>query len=212
MKKWKITMPAALLLVTLALGGCGRVAAAAGEPTDETANAVTVSEKETDSADFYRSRIAALEDELRQLRGANEQAQTPTVTAAEAGRPTEAGMTFTYRVENGGATVTGYRGNTAFVQVPAALDDYPVVKIGQRAFEGSDVTVVELPESVREVDWFAFYGCAKLLYVSLPAGVERLGYAVFDECPHVTVLCSPGSYAEQYAKSYGLSTAQQKEG
>ena len=213
MKKIKIMAPAAVLLAALALGGCGRVAAAAREPTGEEAkSAETVSETQNDSAALYRSRIAELEDELRQLRGAREQEQTPPAILAQASDPAEAGMTFTYRVEEGGATVTGYRGNTAFVQVPAALDGYPVVKIGQRAFEGTDVAVVELPDSVREVDWFAFYGCAGLLYVSLPAGVERLGYAVFDECPHVTVLCSPGSYAEQYAKSYGLSTAQQKEG
>ena len=213
MKKIKIMAPAAVLLAALALGGCGRVAAAAREPDEQTEkSAETVRETRENGAELYQIRIAELENELRQLRGANEQAQTPAATAAEASVPAEAGMTFTYRVENGTATVTGYRGDTAFVQVPAALDGYPVTKIGQRAFEGSDVTVVELPDCVREVDWFAFYGCARLLYVSLPAGVERLGYAVFDECPHVTVLCSPGSYAEQYAKSYGLSTAQQKEG
>ncbi len=214
MKKIKIMAPAVVLLAALALGGCGRVAAAAREPDEKTAkSAETVQQTQENGVELYQIRIAELENELRQLRGANEQAQTPAATAAaEGGGAEAAGMTFTYRVENGTATVTGYRGDTAFVQVPAALDGYPVTKIGQRAFEGSDVTVVELPDCVREVDWFAFYGCAKLLYVSLPAGIERLGYAVFDECPHVTVLCAPDSYAARYAKSYGLSTAQQKEG
>ena len=210
MKKWKITMPAALLLVTLALGGCERAAAAAADGAVEN-GATETQVVLTESIDDYRARVAELESELRQLRQGQ---QTDRQPAAAAVTPDvgAAGMTFTYRVENGGATVTGYRGDTAFVQVPDTLDGYPVVKIGQRAFEGSDVTVVELPESVTEVDWFAFYGCAKLLYVTLPAGVERMGYAVFDECPRVTVLCEPGSYAERYADSYGLCTVHSKEG
>ena len=209
MKKIKIMAPAVLLLLVLALGGCERAAAAAGGAVEN--GATETQTVLTESIDDYRARVAELESELRQLRQGQQTDRQPAAAAVtpDAGA---AGMTFTYRVENGGATVTGYRGDTAFVQVPDTLDGYPVVKIGQRAFEGADVTVVELPESVTEVDWFAFYGCAKLLYVTLPAGVERMGYAVFDECPRVTVLCSPGSYAEQYAKSYGLSTAQQKEG
>ena len=208
MKKFKITAPAVLLLLTLALGGCERVAAAAADADAAEAKETAQTQE---SAEDYRARVAALENELWQLRQTQQTAGQQTAATVEE-EPTEAGMTFTYRVENGAATVTGYRGNTAFVQVPATLDGYPVIKIGQRAFEGTDVTVVELPESVREVDWFAFYGCARLLYVTLPAGVERMGYAVFDECPCVTVLCDSGSYAEQYAKSYGLSTMQPKEG
>ena len=121
-------------------------------------------------------------------------------------------MTFTYKVENGAATVTGFRGSTGFIQVPATLEGYPVKKIGQRVFEGSGATVVELPESVTEIDWFAFYGCEGLLYVSVPYSVARMGYGVFDECPRVTVLCEPGSYAEQYAKSYGIPTMGREEG
>lgn len=213
MKMLKWAAPAVLLLLTLALGGCGQVAAAARETGDETAiSAETASKTGTNNAENYQARIEELENELRQLRGAKEAVKTPQATATQTGGETASGMTFTYRAENGEATVTGYRGATAFVQVPDTLDGYPVTGIGQRAFEGADVTVVELPESVKTVDWFAFYGCDKLLYVSLPVGVERMGYAVFDECPNVTVLCEADSYAERYAKSYGLSTAQQKEG
>ena len=212
MRKFKIMVPAALLALTLALGGCERASAAARDPGDDTTSAGTVRETQQENLENYRARVAELENELRLLRGKEQPAQTQTNETQKTDDASEAGMTFTYRVENGAATVTGYRGNTAFVQIPATLDGYSVQKIGQRAFEGADVTVVELPDSVREVDWFAFYGCAKLLYVSLPAGVERMGYAVFDECPRVTVLCDAGSYAEHYAESYGLSTAEKKEG
>ena len=209
MKKFKIMAPAALLLVTLVFGGCERAAAAA-ETLAETGAAEVIQAVQTESIEAYRARVAELEAELKRLRGAGQNDAAPTVDPADG--TASFGMTFTYRVENDAATLTGYRGDIAFVRVPDTLDGYPVVKIGQRAFEGTDVTVVELPDSVTEVDWFAFYGCAKLLYASLPVGVARIGYAVFDECPHVTVLCESGSYAEQYAKSYGLSTAPIKEG
>jgi len=208
MKKFKIMAPAALLLVTLAFGGCERAAAA--ETLAETDAAGMIQAVQAESIEAYRARVAELETELKRLRGVGQNDTAPTVYPADG--TASFGMTFTYRVENDAATLTGYRGDTAFVQVPDMLDGYPVVKIGQRAFEGTDVTVVELPDSVTEIDWFAFYGCAKLLYVSLPVGVTRMGYAVFDECPHVTVLCESGSYAEQYAKSYGLLTEPIKEG
>ena len=69
MKKIKIMAPAAVLLAALALGGCGRVAAAAREPDEQTEkSAETVRETRENGAELYQIRIAELENELRQLR------------------------------------------------------------------------------------------------------------------------------------------------
>ena len=112
--------------------------------------------------------------------------------------------TFTYRVEDGKAILTGYEGRSDLVTVPTELDGYPVVAIGERAFEGTGVVAVTLPHGVEEIGWFAFYGCTGLMDVTIPASVTTIGYAVFDGCERVTVIGRADSYAAAYAKSYGL--------
>lgn len=113
-------------------------------------------------------------------------------------------LIFGYRLENGKAIVTDYSGTSTLVTVPATLDGYPVVAIGERAFEGKEVAAVILPEGLEAVGWFAFYGCEALIDVSIPTSVTSIGYAVFDGCPNVSIICAEGSYAAQYADSYGL--------
>ena len=113
-------------------------------------------------------------------------------------------LIFRYRLENGKAIVTGYEGRSTLVTIPATLDGYTVVAIGERAFEGQKIAAVVLPEGLEAVGWFAFYGCEELMDVTVPNSVTSIGYAVFDGCPHVTLVCSDGSYAAQYAASYGL--------
>ena len=69
MKKFKITAPAVLLLLTLARGGCERVAAAAAD-ADAAETRETAQTQE--SAEDYRARVAALENELcREALGAH---------------------------------------------------------------------------------------------------------------------------------------------
>ena len=112
---------------------------------------------------------------------------------------------FRYRLENGGAIITGYRGECALLTVPQTLDGYPVIAIGERAFEGATFSAVILQEGVSSIGWFAFYGCENLINVTLPESVSSIGYAVFDGCGDLSVYCSAGSYAARYAQSYGLT-------
>ena len=142
------------------------------------------------------ARITALQARLEALEGDTETNVTPA--------PEQGELVFAYRVEGGKAIITAFEGSGTLVTVPAELDGYPVVGIGERAFEGKPVAAVILPEGLEAVGWFAFYGCESLLNVTLPTSVTSIGYAVFDGCPHVTLVCREGSYAAQYADSYGL--------
>ena len=168
----------------------------------------------------YIDRIAALEEALqleREARTAAEAAQNAELSALQerlaalegkkdtdvSGTPTGE-LVFRYRVENGKAIITGYDGSSTLVTVPALLDGYPVVAIGERAFEGKPVAAVVLPDGLEAVGWFAFYNCDALLSITIPASVTSIGYAVFDGCPHVSLACPSDSYAARYAASYGL--------
>ena len=168
----------------------------------------------------YIDRIAALEEALqleREARTAAEAAQNAELSTLQerlaalegkkdtdvSGTPTGE-LVFRYRVENGKAIITGYDGSSTLVTVPALLDGYPVVAIGERAFEGKPVAAVVLPDGLEAVGWFAFYNCDALLSITIPASVTSIGYAVFDGCPHVSLACPSDSYAARYAASYGL--------
>lgn len=142
------------------------------------------------------ARIEALQQRLDSLEQKNDVETDQSPEGEE--------LVFSYRVENGKAIITAFEGVATLVTVPATLDGYPVVAIGERAFEGKPIAAVILPEGLEAVGWFAFYGCENLHDITVPTSVTSIGYAVFDGCEHVSIVCKKGSYAAQYAESYGL--------
>ena len=140
----------------------------------------------------YKTEIADLRQQITTLSTQIEESETQN-------------LTFSYRLENDEAIITGYSGGASILRIPATLDGYPVVAIGERVFENKDVAAVVLPEGLREIGWFAFYGCAALSNITIPASVTAIGYAVFDGCADLHIYCPVGSYAEKFAKSYGIS-------
>ena len=121
------------------------------------------------------------------------------------GQPAPAPIPYTYTIADGKVTVTGYTGDETTVIVPATIEDCPVVAIGEKAFAGTGVRCVTLPDSVTTIDWFAFWQCTLLTEVHLSGSVTTIGYAAFDGCHSALTLVSPkGSFAARYAASYGL--------
>ena len=86
-----------------------------------------------------------------------------------------AGGQWRYVLEDGGATITGYveKPGGDFV-VPSELDGYAVSGIGARAFEKLNITSVTIPDSVKCIGDFAFFECARLSEITIPAGVTRM--------------------------------------
>ena len=113
-------------------------------------------------------------------------------------------MIFTYTVSDGGATITGYRGEGSELYIPAEIDGYKVVAIGREAFRGSGFYKAVIPDGVQKIDWFAFADCAQLTSIHIPSTVSRIEYGAFDQANKVTVFCQSNSYAHRYAKSYGI--------
>jgi len=115
---------------------------------------------------------------------------------------------FQYVKENGGIRILSYQGSDCEVVLPTHIDGLPVRAIHDRAFaQNTAITAVTLPEGVESIGWFAFSGCSALRTVSLPASLAAVAYGAFDYChADLTVSCPQGSYASQYAASYGLKT------
>lgn len=144
----------------------------------------------------YEARVAALEDALRQSNA------TPPAVA-----PTPSPETlYRYRKTLEGVEILDYLGSAQTLILPEQIEGSPVVSLGERAFaENSTLSAVVLPESLRSVGWFCFYGCVSLSSVTLGDAVESIAYGAFDNCARdLTFYCGDGSYAQQYAHSYGI--------
>ena len=113
---------------------------------------------------------------------------------------------FEYIKESGGITITKYVGNQTSVRIPEKIENISVLKIGKNAFADTEVKSVTLPSCCEYVDWFAFYGCYGLTTVYISESVSEIGYAAFDGCSKkLTIYCPSNSYAQKYAKSFGIS-------
>lgn len=203
MKAKFIKIPLFFLALALFLCGCAYI------PNEDAQNKTaeylnTIAELERKLAE-ERATFAQSETALKQTIAELEQ-KLATLSATQAPpQDSEDSVKFRYRVENGNAVITGYEGNAALLTIPDKLDGYPVVSIGERAFENANVTAVVLPDGLQDIGWFAFYNCHKLLNVTIPASTIAIGYAVFDGCGALTLYCPKDSYAERYARSYGLT-------
>ena len=59
-------------------------------------------------------------------------------------------------------TLVRYRENEATVVVPETYHDKTVTVIGESAFEGKDLTSIDLPDTITVIGKRAFAGCTNL--------------------------------------------------
>ncbi len=111
---------------------------------------------------------------------------------------------FLYKIENGQVTIVGYEGGSLSPIIPASIDSKPVRSIGEGAFSSLDITSATIPDTVVSIGWFAFNDCSALTQVFIPKSVTDIGYEAFSGCKRVTIYAERDSYAEKYAKSYGI--------
>ena len=95
--------------------------------------------------------------------------------------------------------IRGYKGSGRVVEVPASIGGIPVTKIANNAFSSDKangeslnrITEFILPDSVREIGNYAFYGCYSLKKVRLPETLDGLGKGAFMNCAHLEAIALP---------------------
>ena len=104
-----------------------------------------------------------------------------TITASAASNECDG---FTYEVHSGKATITGCTlENNYYMDIPQALDGYPVVSIGEHAFEDhTELIEVTIPEGVETIGDHAFYQCSNLSSIYLPDSLMSIGKEAFCNC------------------------------
>lgn len=86
-----------------------------------------------------------------------------------------------------GYTVTGigtFSGSVLYI--PEEYDGQPVTAIGRRAFSETDITEVIIPDSVKQIDYYAFEDCDLLENVTIGDGVEVIQSGAFARCSNLT--------------------------
>jgi len=169
-------------------------------------------------AEYYQNLVAELQKEIVSIKNTHAsqrveyESRIDELEAAlglpEAALPSD----FAYTTKDGTITITAYLGKQKAVIIPDEISGCPVTHIADAAFENNHtLEKVILPSSLQTIGWFAFRGCIALCEVEIPANVSKIEYGAFDNCnAKLTFLCPAGSYAEEYAQSYGIATKKQE--
>jgi hypothetical protein len=121
------------------------------------------------------------------------------------------GQTYTsgdyqYTLSNGQAYITYYTGAGGAVVIPSTLNSYPVVSIGQMAFNLCySLTSITIPASVTSIGENAFADCPNLTSVTIPNSVTSIGSGAFSgsglvsvSIPNSVTSIGSGAFADCY--------------
>lgn len=102
------------------------------------------------------------------------------------------GMSFgevvAYKVKSRGTV------DAEVVKVPKYYDGKPVTAVGYNAFASATrITKIELPDSIKHIDNYAFKNCVYLSEVVMQDGVEELGMQIFEGCVRLKKAVIPDS-------------------
>lgn len=100
----------------------------------------------------------------------------------EAKRKETPAENFTYALTDGEVTITGFVGTDREIYIPEMIENRPVTKIGEFAFEDYDMTVVVFPDTLEEIGQYAFTDCNCLESVVFPDNLMRVEESAFYEC------------------------------
>ncbi len=153
----------------------------------------------------YLDQIKLLRSEIDEMREFIYSSADTVPPSTEANKNESNG--FTYTEYGGEITITGYNGTKQDLVIPGSINGLPVTAIGEGAFRAANITSVTLPDTVKKIDWFAFADCAKLSRIAIPSSVDEIGYDAFGGCKSLVIYTSNGSFAEKYAKSYGITVS-----
>ena len=102
------------------------------------------------------------------------------------------GGSLYYEVRAEGIAITRFQGMASEVKVPEHIENTFVTGISKKAFlSRKNIRRVVLPETLEEIDDWAFAYCDALEQVTMPERKMRFGKAVFMECGSLVRIASP---------------------
>lgn len=108
---------------------------------------------------------------------------------------------FSYEQKGDGAVITSCHGTDEILTIPAELDGYQVLSIGEYAFAGCPAKTVILPPGLRTVAAYAFCDSAvETLYLS--DDITNVSDYAFKNCPAFSTLHINAVEAPVYSSNY----------
>lgn len=95
------------------------------------------------------------------------------------------GMEWHYNIENGVAVITGIGTDVnGELVIPSTLGSgrQPVTTIGFGALMCTNITSLVIPETVTNIEAYAFAACISLKELTIPDSVQTIGHSAFISC------------------------------
>jgi hypothetical protein len=94
---------------------------------------------------------------------------------------------YTYSVSSEKVTITKYNGSSRAILLPTEYNGYPIVSIGNSAFENNrTLEVVCISDNITSIGSWAFENCVALKTVYFPNGVTSINGGAFSGCTSLT--------------------------
>ena len=99
-----------------------------------------------------------------------------------------------YKLNNKEVKVTVYKGNEKNVTIPETVDGHSITVVGHSIFQANDnIESVTLPDTVTEIQDYAFSTCKNLTKVNIPEGVKTIGQNAFWNCQKLEEITLPST-------------------
>ncbi len=105
--------------------------------------------------------------------------QTSDISSSESIKALE---DFEYELVEGGISIIKYNGSAKDIVIPDEIEAQSIVEIGQRAFAGSKISSVVIPNTVKIINIEAFTNCSFLERATLPEALTTIAYSAFSNC------------------------------
>lgn len=92
--------------------------------------------------------------------------------------------------------ITKYTGSSKDVKIPESYENYKVTVLGRSLFNGKDISSVEIPDTVKEIQDYAFSSNRHLKSVKLPKNLVTIGTNAFFNCSSLESIELPASLKE----------------
>ncbi len=113
-------------------------------------------------------------------------------------------LEYSYKLNNGVATIVGYSGTEESVAVPDSLDGHSVSAIAERAFAGNQAAKsISVGNTAVNIGAGAFAECPVLESVNIGASVAVIDISAFNACPKLSAInVQPGN--RSFASENGI--------
>ncbi len=124
----------------------------------------------------------------------------------EATQPDLEGGDFGFYVINKNELmITEYKGSDKEIVIPETYNNYTVTTIGSFVFNGLDITSVTMPDTITEIQDYAFASCKQLKNIKLSSNLKTLGADVFFFCSSLETIELPASLEDAGIYTFSAS-------